>query len=148
MNVRVTGIAIALVLAMGCKTSGSQTGAEGSTKTSSGDTYGGQPGAQAPSDQQGSQSGATAGTAAPGRASDQVVTGAINQVSPRAVAIVDNAGKMMVLEIVPQTSITIEGMEASSSDLEEGQLVRASFNKVNGQDVAVRIQVMPGSYGG
>ncbi len=140
MNVRVAGIAIALVLGMAgmaCKTSGSQTGAEGSTKTSSGDTYAGKPGAQAPD-----QSGVTAGPAA------LIITGAIDRVSPQAVAIMSDVGDVKVLNIVPQTSITIEGMEASSSDLMEGQPVRASFNQVNGQAVAVRIQVMEGTPGG
>jgi hypothetical protein len=36
--------------------------------------------------------------------------------------------------------VEIDGQDAKLSDLQEGQEVRASFNQVNGEDVAVQIQ--------
>ncbi len=156
MNARVIGTTIAVVLAMACKTSGSQSSAGGSTQTSSSGTSTEQQGSQASSaGQEGSQPGATAqdplmkpGPAIKGHASDQVVLGEIGHVSPYSVSIVSDRGDTTTLEIVPQTTIVIEGMDASSTDLEEGQPVRASFNEVDGQDVAVQIQVLRSSTGG
>ena len=157
MNARVIGTTIAVVLAMACKTSGSQSSAGGSTQTSSSGTSTEQQGSQASSaGQEGSQPGATAqdplmkpGPAIKGHSSDQVVSGAIGHVSPYSVSIVSDRGDTTTLEIVPQTTITVGGTDASSTDLAEGQPVRASFNEVDGQDVAVQIQVLSsGTSGG
>jgi hypothetical protein len=142
MNLRTVGVAVAVVLAMACKTSGSN--ASGGTRTSS---------AGEPSSTQSPPSGATAGQDPlmqpgpdiKGHASDQVVSGSVGRVSSHEVAIVSDLGDTVVLEVVPETAITIEGMDADSADLQEGQPVRASFNNVEGQDVAVEIRALPSS---
>jgi hypothetical protein len=47
------------------------------------------------------------------------------------------------LEIVPETAITVEGREATQLELREGQPVHASFNDLDGKEVAVEIQALP-----
>jgi hypothetical protein len=139
MNVRAIASAAALVLAAACTTTGSQSrGTEGS--------------AQAP-DAAPPQAPATASGAAAGQdplmrpgpevkahASDDVVAGEIGAVTATSVTI-DGAPGTRVLEIAPETSITVDGEEATLADLEEGQPVRASFSEVQGRDVAVEIEV-------
>jgi hypothetical protein len=156
MNARLIGTAIAVVLAMvGCKTAGSQSSSGGSAQSSSTEASTEQQGSQASSaGQEGSQPGTAAqdplmqpGPAVKGHASDRVVSGAIATVSPFSVSIVSDQGETKTLEIVPETAITVEGTEASSTELEEGQPVRASFNEVDGQEVAVEIQVLPATGG-
>jgi hypothetical protein len=75
-----------------------------------------------------------------GHASDEVVAGEIGAVTGTSVAI-ETAPGTRVLEIAPETSITVDGEEATVAELEEGQPVRASFSAVQGRDVAVEIEV-------
>jgi hypothetical protein len=80
------------------------------------------------------------GPAIKGHASDQLVSGEIGEVSGSWLTISSYAGDETMLEIAPETTITIDGMEASAADLEEGQPVRASYSEVEGHAVAVEIE--------
>ena len=73
-------------------------------------------------------------------ASDDIVTGVISDVSGDAVSIESDRGETRTLSIVPQTTIRVDGHDASADDLAEGQPVRASFNEVEGEEVAVEIR--------
>jgi hypothetical protein len=73
-------------------------------------------------------------------ASDEVVSGRISKVSRSSVELESTDGKKKTLQLVPQTAIRVDGQDAQRSELKEGQEVRASFNKVDGKDVAVEIQ--------
>jgi len=159
MRVRVIAFAVPLAVGMACTTSGSQARGSGSTPTASSGTQGsdttsttaqgsttssGQ-GSQASSGAQGAQGALDPlmepGPAIKGHASDQIVAGEIGDVSSDTVSIQSVQGDTTTLEIVPQTSIKIDGRDATYAELEEGQQVRASFNQVEGRDVAVEIDV-------
>lgn len=151
MNVRALGLAVSLVLGMAaCMTSRSQTRPSGSTETASSGEQGSATASSAAGSQTAGSQGGSAGALDPlmqpgpaikGHASDQVVSGEVGEVSEDSVAIRSSRGDTKVLEIVPETSIMIEGMEGSSEFIEEGEPVRASFNELEGRDVAVEIQV-------
>ena len=49
-------------------------------------------------------------------------------------------GEEKTLELVPQTMVKVDGQDATRTELKEGQEVRASFNQVEGRDVAVQIE--------
>ncbi|HEY6099892.1 MAG TPA: hypothetical protein VIW03_10710, partial [Anaeromyxobacter sp.] len=70
---------------------------------------------------------------------DNVVSGKIARVSRRMVVIETDAGEQKPVFIVPETQIQVDGQDAQRSDLKQGQDVRASFNNVDGRDVAVVI---------
>jgi hypothetical protein len=82
------------------------------------------------------------GPAVKGHASDHVVSGAIDRVSAQGVAIVSDRGEVVAIEIVPETSIIVDGRDATHLELKEGQPVRASFNDVEGKEIAVEIQAL------
>ena len=71
---------------------------------------------------------------------DRIVRGRVTKVSEKSVEIQSAQGEAKTLQLVPQTSVKIDGQDAQQSDLEEGQEVRASFNSVEGKDVAVEIR--------
>jgi hypothetical protein len=108
-------------------------------------------GSQASAGQQGAAGGAAQdplmepGPQIKGHAEDRVVTGQLGEVSPHSVSIRSSQGTTTTLELVPETSIVVEGREGSYSDLQEGQPVRASYAKVEGHDVAVEIHAGVGS---
>jgi hypothetical protein len=81
------------------------------------------------------------GPAIKGHASDRIVSGKIDEVSGTSLTISSHLGDRKVLKVAPETSITIDGMDGSLADVEEGQPVRASYNQADGQDVAVAIEV-------
>jgi hypothetical protein len=170
MNVRAIALAIPLVLGAACTHGGSQAGHTGTQTGAQASGQEGdqnapqagsgaqqQPGAdtqqQAGSGaQQQAESGAPAsgspaqdpimepGPSIKAHASDQIVNGVIAEVSEDSVAIESEQGDTKTLTVVPQTTIQVDGEEASFDDLEEGQPVRASFNQVEGEDVAVEIR--------
>lgn len=72
-------------------------------------------------------------------AEDQVVRGVISDVSEDTVSIESDLGVTRTLTIVPQTTIRVNGEDASYDNLSEGQPVRAAFSDVEGEDVAVEI---------
>lgn len=89
--------------------------------------------------------GTTSGTAAAeeelkGHASDEILSGRVTMVSSREIAIESAQGEKKTLQVVPETVVTIDGRDARPSELQEGQEVRASFNTVEGRDVAVQIK--------
>jgi hypothetical protein len=74
-------------------------------------------------------------------AGDDVVNGTIARVSRRTLVIDSDTGEQKTLFLAPETSIQVDGQDARRSDLQEGQDVRASFNEVNGRDIAVKVRV-------
>jgi hypothetical protein len=76
----------------------------------------------------------------PGHAADRMVSGRVTRISSYSVSIEPMMGEERTLEIVPQTVVTVDGRQATPLELTEGQEVRASFNQVEGRDVAVRIE--------
>jgi Cu/Ag efflux protein CusF len=107
-------------------------------------TVGGE-GTTAGGSMQGGVSADTSGTASGSaevtpHSDDQTVTGKVTSISESSVAIQSDMGEEKLLEIVPETLVKIDGQDASRMDLKEGQEVRASFNQVDGRDVAVQIE--------
>jgi hypothetical protein len=79
------------------------------------------------------------GPAVKGHAEDRLLSGQVTQVSGSSLVVQSDTGGPRTLEIVPETSISVDGLDASRSDLREGQEVRASYSNVDGRDVAVEI---------
>jgi hypothetical protein len=167
MRIRAIAFALPLLVGIACKTSSTQRSAgtasaegqrtEGQAQAgttspgASGDVYGGtSPGTSAGAS--GTMPGDTGSTASSadvkGHADDQVVTGKISQVSPQSLTIRSDDGADMTLQVVPQTTVQIDGQDASSTDLQEGQPVRASYSDAEGRDVAVEIHAGQGASGG
>lgn len=162
MNVRAIGMAVALLAAAACRTSGSQPRPTGGTAQAPSSDTATSPSttAQAPPAEAGTSTTAQApdtgasassqpgqdplvepGPAIKAHASDRIVSGQIREASESSVTISSQAGDRRILEIAPETTITVDGMEAGGADLEEGRAVRASYNEVDGRQVAVRIEV-------
>jgi Cu/Ag efflux protein CusF len=121
-------------------TSGSAQGGVSGEGTASGATPGmGDTGSTTSGGMHGEMHGGTA-AAEKAHSDDQVVTGKVTKVSSRSIAIKSEMGEEKTLELVPQTSVKVDGQDASHADLKEGQEVRASFNQVEGRDVAVEIE--------
>ena len=83
----------------------------------------------------------TSGSDMTAHSDDQMVNGRITRVSRRSISIASDTGEQKTLALVPETWVRVEGQDAQRADLKEGQEVRASFNQVNGRDVAVMIDV-------
>jgi hypothetical protein len=150
MNLRISGLAVALAaFALACASTESQSRGTGAMST--GTEPGSGQGSQASAGQQGAAGGAAQdplmepGPQIKGHAEDRVVTGQLGEVSPHSVSIRSSQGTTTTLELVPETSIVVEGREGSYSDLQEGQPVRASYANVEGHDVAVEIHAGVGS---
>ena len=54
----------------------------------------------------------------------------------------------MAYQVVPQTTVQVDGQDARSADLQEGQPVRASYTDSEGRDVAVEIHAGQDASGG
>ncbi len=78
-----------------------------------------------------------------GHASDQVIMGRIADASESSIVIESTSGDRHTLSLVDQTVVTISGRDSSASSLQPGQDVRASFNEVEGRNVAVRVEATP-----
>jgi hypothetical protein len=134
MNFRVGGLAAGLAFSIACASTGSQSSGTGAMSST-------EPGER----RQGSQASAgqdpimQPGPQVKGHAEDQVITGQLGQVSPHSVSIQSSQGDTTTLELVPETSILVEGRDGTYADLQEGQPVRASYATVEGHDVAVEI---------
>jgi hypothetical protein len=83
---------------------------------------------------------ATADDDLKGHESDELVSGKLTKVSDRSIEIESAQGEQKTLQVVPETLVTIDGRDAQASELQEGQEIRASFNTVEGRDVAVQIK--------
>jgi hypothetical protein len=145
MNIRAISLALpVLALGLACKTSGSTSGsaqaepAQGSstaTATSKGDT------------------GITGSASSDmkGHASDRVVSGRVASASDDELVIESDQGSRQTLRIVDETLVTVDGQDRKATDLKEGQQVRASFNELEGKQVAVKVEaggMGSGSMGG
>jgi hypothetical protein len=80
------------------------------------------------------------GPAVQGHAEDQIVNGRVAAATDSSVTIETEQGDKRTLQIVPQTTVQLDGQDASGADLAEGVPVRASFDTVDGQEVAVKVQ--------
>jgi Cu/Ag efflux protein CusF len=154
----VRAIALALPLALGiaaCKTSRTQSESGRTASTESSRTSPDQSTAAATPSQPGAgASASTSGTAGeagasaattPAHSDDLTVTGKVIRVSEGSVAIRSDMGEEKTLELVPQTMVKVDGQDATRTELKEGQEVRASFNQVEGRDVAVQIEARAGA---
>jgi hypothetical protein len=83
-----------------------------------------------------------------GHADDRTVTGKLSKVSQDSVTIESGQGEKHELKLVGQTMIRMNGKDASRTQLQEGQEVRASFSEHGGQQVAVRIEAGAAEKGG
>lgn len=161
MNVRAIALAVPLALGLACQTTSKQGSAgtatapqpEPSDQQASGAPQ--PPDRQQPADQQQAGTGEQAGAAQQdlpsadpvirpgpsiqGHAEDETVAGHIAEVSADELVIDTESGQAR-LQVVPETSIELDGMEASVEDLLEGQPVRASYDTVDGQEIAVKIR--------
>jgi hypothetical protein len=80
------------------------------------------------------------GLAIQGHGEDQIVAGRVAAATASEVTIQTPQGDNRTLQIVPETLVQIDGQDASSQALAEGQAIRASFDVVDGQEVAVKIR--------
>ncbi len=138
---RISGIALGIalgVVGLGCSTSGSyrgsQTAARGTAQSETtprhtSGTSGTLPG-NAPD----------ASGAVMAHSNDQVVSGRISQLASDSVTITNDAGDDTTLQLVPQTTVSVNGSDATVDDLKEGLPVRASFSQAEDHNVAVQIQ--------
>jgi hypothetical protein len=115
---------------------GAMSGSTGSTGTTDPSTPSADTGASGTA----TSSGGVDEDAMKAHSDDQVVAGKIAKVSPRSLVIRTDTGEETTLQLVPQTGITVDGRDGRRTQLEEGQEVRASFNEVNGREVAVMIE--------
>jgi len=113
-------------------TSGSAQG--GASASTSGETSGSASGAYGSA-----PGGASASGDVKAHASDEVVSGKVSRVSEREIAITSDTGEERTLALEPQTVVTIDGRDATRTELKEGQEVRASYNTVYGRETAVEI---------
>jgi hypothetical protein len=77
-----------------------------------------------------------------GHASDMVITGRVAQSDGRTLTIQSADGTQRALHVADQTVVTIDGRDAHIADLSPGQDVRASFNEVDGREIAVKVEAM------
>lgn len=77
-----------------------------------------------------------------GHASDQVISGRVAQSDGRTLVIQSTDGTQHSLGVVDETTVTIDGRDGHVADLAPGQDVRASYNEVEGRDIAVKIEAM------
>jgi hypothetical protein len=77
-----------------------------------------------------------------GHAGDEVVAGRIIEVANDSLLVRTGQGEMRILILVPETEIQLDGRDASAADLAEGQPVAASFDVVEGQQVAVKVHAV------
>lgn len=80
------------------------------------------------------------GLAIQGHGEDRIVAGRIAATTGSEVTIQTPQGDRRTLQIVPETMIQLDGQDAASEDLAAGQAIRASFDDVDGQEVAVKIR--------
>jgi hypothetical protein len=171
MDIRKMALALPLAFGIGCATSDNRTAQTEppAAPAGTGATREGSPGA-AGSDAEGGRVATTpgaTGTTTPddgtlsgdrtmggtsdikAHESDRVLMGKVESLSGRSLSIQSDMGDSRTLEIVPETIITVDGREGSSSDIREGQPIRASFNEQDGKQVAVKIEAgeMMGGHG-
>lgn len=75
---------------------------------------------------------------------DQVVSGRIAEASPDAVVVFSPDGTRRTLRLADHTAVFVDGRSARATDLSAGQDVRAAYDQLDGENVAVRIDARPG----
>ena len=129
MRIRGWTLALPLVAGIACSTSSTQ-----APRTASGASY---TDAGTPAATWDTGSGATAAKA---HAGDQVIAGMISGVSGQSLTVQAANGSSRTLRLAPETSVQVNGHDATTADLHEGQPVRASFSTAASGDVAVAVQ--------
>jgi hypothetical protein len=76
-------------------------------------------------------------------ASDQVLSGTVSSAGSGSISVRSDTGQSKTLRIVAQTSITRDGVDVQGSQIQAGDQVHASFNQVQGDDIAVVIEIVP-----
>jgi hypothetical protein len=131
--------------------SSDSSGSSGSMGSSSGSSDSGGQGSGGSSETMGSgnaqgssdhaQQGATAGAEGMGdHAADQHVAGKIAKISKDEISIQPSGASLMILKLNEDTTVSIGGKDAKWTQLKKGQVVRASYENVGGDDIAVRIE--------
>lgn len=137
MKVRTIALAAPLVLGAACMHS--------STRSSAGTASAGQAAPQQPQASAGTTGEVTqdplfqSGPSEQGHAGDAVVAGRIAEVTNDTLSVRTSQGETHTLQIVPETEVQLDGRDASPDDLAEGAPVRASFDVVDGEQVAVKV---------
>lgn len=72
---------------------------------------------------------------------DKTISGKVSKVSDEEISISGMKGQPMTLKIVSETVVMVNGKDAKPEQLKEGQQVRASYNTVESENVAVKIEV-------
>lgn len=139
MKARALVLAVPLALGLAC-THKQQTGA---TSTPSDEQR------QASGSQQGGAAGGGPlaqdpimhpGPSIQGHAEDEVLIGQIASATDSSLTVETAQGDKRTLQIVPETTVELDGQDASATQLSEGQQVRASYALVDGQEIAVKIR--------
>ncbi|WP_232287344.1 hypothetical protein [Anaeromyxobacter dehalogenans] len=137
------GVPAAIGLACSTPSSGSHARASSArTSRASTDAAASAPAATNPAVR--AEEGAQAGAASDvkGHASDQVITGRVAQADSSTLTIQAADGTQRSLHVAPQTVVTVDGHDGRISDLAPGQDVRASYNEVDGREIAVKVEAM------
>jgi hypothetical protein len=123
-------LALPLVAGIACSTSSTQAPrTAGGTST----TPGGPPAATA-------DTGEPSSTGAKSHPADQMIVGTISGISAQSLTVEAADGSSRTLQLAPETSVQVNGHDATPGDLHEGQPVRASFSTAAGGDVAIAVQ--------
>ncbi|QRN96126.1 hypothetical protein JRI60_45075 [Archangium violaceum] len=69
------------------------------------------------------------------------VTGAVELASPEGVRVSVRGAPDVHLRMKPRTIVTVDGQMASVSDIQEGDQVRALYRDVQGQPIAILVEV-------
>lgn len=119
-----------------------------------------QAGATASAGTEGATMGADAGSsAAPsvpsgaerelkGHPSAQVISGRVAIASGSSLVIDTDDGAERTLSVVEETTVRVNGEEASLAELVPGDNVRASYDEEDGRQVAVKVEASQGALGG
>jgi hypothetical protein len=126
MTLRAVYLVAPLALGIACRHSGSAK-SEGSAST-------GTTGAS------GSASASTPGTTSGTTTGAHTIMGRVSQASSDQLVIETMDGKRETLSLQNQPAVTLDGQVARASDLQPGQMVRASYEEKAGQKNAVSIQ--------
>jgi hypothetical protein len=73
------------------------------------------------------------------RAGGLTFAGTVSDVYGDTLFVVNELGRTELIQVAPETRITVGGREAQLSDLREGQEVRATYEAKEGRNVAIRI---------
>lgn len=135
MDARLFALAIPLALGAACSHRG-QTGAMSRPPAEQRQATGGGTGGEALAEDPIMRPGPSI----KGHAEDLIVSGRIADASDTQVIIETPLGDRRTLQIAPETTVELDGMEGSWADLAEGQPVRASYAEVEGEEIAVHIR--------